>query len=117
MEVSLRVATSLEKFKLRPEPGVQGQVLNIFNQSKVNNIVLGQLDTTINTSRSAGLSSGLKPFNPFTDTPVECPKGALATVCSQMGANWQKAPTFGQGLSKDAYQTPRTYRAAVGVRF
>ncbi|PYQ51531.1 MAG: hypothetical protein DMF59_07530, partial [Acidobacteria bacterium] len=96
---------------------VQGQVLNIFNQSKVNNIVLGQLDTAVITSRSAGLASGLKPFNPFTDTPVECPRGAAASVCSQMGANWQKAPTFGQGLSKDAYQTPRTYRAAVGVRF
>jgi hypothetical protein len=34
-----------------------------------------------------------------------------------MGANWQKAATFGHGLSKDAFQTPRTYRAAVGVRF
>ena len=96
---------------------VQGQVLNIFNQSKLNNIVLGQLDTAINTSRSAGLASGLKPFNPYTDTPVECPQGAAASVCTSMGANWQKAPTFGQGLSKDAFQQARTYRAAVGVRF
>ncbi len=96
---------------------VQGQVLNIFNQSKVNNIVLGQLDTTVSTSRSAGLASGLKPFNPYTDTPVECPQGAAASVCSGMGANFQKAATFGHGLSKDAFQTPRTYRAAVGVRF
>ena len=87
------------------------------------------LDTSVITSRTGGavvfnadgsvktLNSGLSPFNPFTDKPVECPQGATATVCSGMGANWQKAGTFGQGLSKDAFQTPRTYRAAVGVRF
>jgi hypothetical protein len=109
----------------------QAQVLNIFNKSEINNIVNGQLDTTIKTARtdgaavagasgptdSAKIKSGLFPFNPFTDKPKECPQGADAFTCYQMGANWQKGPLFGQGLSKDAYQTPRTYRLSVGVRF
>ena len=95
---------------------LQGQVLNVLNKSKLNNIVLGQLDTTVKTSRTDP-QAGLKAFNPFTDTPIECPKGAAAADCKAMGANWQKADTFGQGLSKDAFQTPRTYRFAVGLRF
>jgi len=41
-------------------------VINIFNNSKVNNLVSGQFDTTIRTSRTnAPASSGLAPFNPF----------------------------------------------------
>ncbi len=94
---------------------VQGQVLNVTNNSKVNNLVSGQFDTTIRTARTSG--SGLTAFNPFTDTPVECPQGQNATQCKALNANWQKGPLFGQGLSKDAYQTPRTYRVSVGVRF
>jgi outer membrane receptor protein involved in Fe transport len=93
---------------------VQGQAINVFNNSKVNNLVSGQFDTTVLTSRN---SSGLKAFNPFTDTPVECPQGNTVAQCTALGANWQKGSLFGQGLSKDAYQTPRTYRVSVGVRF
>jgi hypothetical protein len=96
----------------------QGQIINIFNNSKVNNLVGGQFDTTVLTSRSNGIAAtGLSPFNPFTDTPVECPQNAVAATCKGLNANWQKGPLFGQGLSKDAYQTPRTYRVAFGVRF
>ena len=109
----------------------QAQMLNIFNRSEINNIVNGQLDTTIKTARtdgaavagasgptdSAKIKSGLFPFNPFNEQPKECPQNADAWTCYQMGANWQKGPLFGQGLSKDAYQTPRTYRLSVGVRF
>ncbi|HEV8432834.1 MAG TPA: carboxypeptidase regulatory-like domain-containing protein [Thermoanaerobaculia bacterium] len=94
---------------------VQGQVINAFNNSKVNNLVSGQFDTTIRTSRTSG--SRLAAFNPFTDTPIECPQADTAQQCFDMKANWQKGPSFGQGLSKDAYQTPRTYRVSVGVRF
>ncbi len=94
---------------------VQGQIVNIFNESHVNNLVSGQFDTTIRTSRTGG--AGLKAFNPFTDTPIECPQGNSAAQCTAMNANWQKGPLFGHGLSKDAYQTPRTYRASIGVRF
>jgi hypothetical protein len=95
----------------------QGQVLNVFNNSKVNNLVSGQFDTTVRTSRSNGLASGLSPFNPFTDKPVECPQNNTAAQCTALKANWQKGPLFGTGLSKDAFQTPRTYRVAFGLRF
>ena len=43
-------------------------------------------------------------FNPFTDKPVA-------------GVNYQFDTNFGKPTNKDAYQTPRTYRFAVGVRF
>ena len=59
----------------------------------------------------------IAPFNPFTDTPKECPKGTAAADCAAMNANWQLDPNFGKATNKDAYQVPRTYRFAVGVRF
>ena len=96
----------------------QGQVVNVFNNSRVNNLVGGQFDTTILTTRSNGAANtGLSAFNPFTATPVECPQGASIATCKSLNANWQKGPNFGKGLSKDAFQTPRTYRVALGLRF
>jgi len=115
---STDVAVNYEIPFMRATFFAQGQVINIFNNSKVSNLVSGQFDTTIRTSRTnATSSSGLVPFNPFTDHPIECPQNAAADTCKSMGANWQKGPLFGQGLSKDAYQTPRTYRLAFGARF
>lgn len=93
----------------------QGQILNVFNKSHVNNIVGGQLDQTVRTSTTAG--SGLVAFNPFTDTPKACPQGTASDACKAMGANYQFGPLFGRGLSKDAFQTPRTYRVSFGARF
>jgi outer membrane receptor for ferrienterochelin and colicin len=43
-------------------------------------------------------------FNPFAESPVR-------------GQHWDLAPEFGQPTSRFAYQTPRTFRASVGVRF
>ena len=45
-----------------------------------------------------------KVLNPLTETPVE-------------GTNYRLSSTFGAPTNKDAYQTPRTYRLGVGVRF
>ena len=78
------------------------------------------------TSQNAG--RGLSPFNPFTQSPIECPPGAPAATCTALGANWQKnnpstatfgaaggtATTFSQNGS---YQLPRTYLYAIGARF
>jgi hypothetical protein len=61
----------------------------------------GCIDTTIQTNRQV---TSLPRFNPFTETPVE-------------GVNWRKGTAFGQATSRFAYQTPRTYGFAVGVRF
>lgn len=78
---------------------VRGDVLNIFNNAAVVNP-----NTTVITRRSGGASSGLKAFNPFTDTPVE-------------GVNWKKGSSFGKPTGPTSYQDPRFYRFAVGLRF
>ena len=95
----------------------KGDIINLFNQQGVEqaatsagNVVQQRVFTNFNRST-------LKPFNPFTDTPVECPKGTAAADCAAMGANFQLDPNFGKATNKDAYQIPRTYRFAVGVRF
>jgi len=97
---------------------LQGTMTNLFNKSAVTNP-----DTTVFTRRTSS-ARGLLPFNPFTATPIECPKqntfasaAAAATACTAMGANYQKADTFGQAIGVSSYQTARTYIFAAGVRF
>ena len=112
---------------LRTQVFIQAQVLNVFNNSEISSIVGGQLDTNVFTSRSGKTGTNgqnaFKAFNPHNQTPIECPAGASFDTCQSMNANWQLASrpqdgdVFGTGLSKDAYQTPRTYRFAVGLRF
>jgi outer membrane receptor protein involved in Fe transport len=111
----------------------RGDILNIFNSQTIVDPSL--IDTTVLTSRTGGITtfnadgsvknynSGLFPFNPFTDKPVECPQGQTPAQCFAMHANWQKGASFGKALSSDAFQlsdrslAPRTYRLSVGVRF
>ena len=93
------------------------QVLNIFNEDSVNDIYLSRMDFTVRTRRANGVASGLVAFNPYTDVPKECPQNATAAECTALGANFQLGPNFGKAISKDAYQQPRTYRFAVGIRF
>ncbi len=93
---------------------VRFTTVNLFNRQGLTNFVGGVnsdldvgcgtggcISTTVQTN--ANLAS-MTPFNPFTTQPVE-------------GVNWRKAPTFGQPTSRFAYQTPRTYQVAFGVRF
>jgi outer membrane receptor protein involved in Fe transport len=96
----------------RSEFFVQGEVLNIFDNSAVTTH-----NRTVRTLASAGAASGLSAFNPFTTTPIECPQGAAASVCSGMGAHWQKATTFGGATGTGSYQLPLTYRVSLGLRF
>jgi len=96
---------------------MQGQVLNVFNADTVNDIYLNRMDFTVRTLRTNGAASGLKAFNPFTQTPIECPQGQTAAQCSALNANYQLGPNFGKAINKDAFQSPRTYRFGVGVRF
>ena len=72
--------------------------INLLNQQG-----LEQADTSAGPviSRTVTIK---KQWNPFTDTPVE-------------GTNYTLASNFGQPTNKDAFQTPRTYRFAVGLRF
>ena len=100
---------------------VTPRVTNVFNQMGVINV-----NSSVYTAANSG--KGLSPFNPFTAEPIECPQGAPAAQCAAMGANWQKAPTFGQPLNATTpagypltvngdYQMPRTFLVSLGVRF
>ncbi len=88
---------------------LQGDVLNLFNEKGVQSY-----DEEVLTNLGAAY---LAPFNPFTDTPVECPQGAPASECEAMGANFQKGPNFGLPNSEGDWQAPRTYRFSIGFRF
>ncbi|HYO75323.1 MAG TPA: hypothetical protein VE010_02575, partial [Thermoanaerobaculia bacterium] len=90
----------------------QGDLLNIFNNDGIADPQ--RLGTTVST---AATSPAFLPFDPRTQTPVECPRGAAAATCTAMGAHYQLAPNFGQPLNDLAYQRPRTVRVSLGVRF
>jgi hypothetical protein len=95
-----------------------GYLFNAFNNHAIANVTSGAstvINTTVRTSRTAG--SGLVAFNPQTQTPIECPQGNSAAQCAALGANFQLSPTFGAALNKAAFQNPRSYQAAVGLRF
>jgi len=103
---------------------VEGYVFNVFNTQKVVNTQSGATSTLNTTIRTALTDPGVfRRFNPFTDTPVECPATSTNAQCMAMNANFQiplefsKGGTFGAPTTKDAYQNPRTYSMAVGVRF
>jgi hypothetical protein len=90
----------------------QAEMFNLLDQSSIDSP-----NMTVRTRRSAGASSGLAAFNPFTDAPIECPQGAPASQCTAMGAHWQKGPDFGKPTGPASYQDPRSYRFSVGLRF
>jgi len=90
----------------------------------MNNVFNRSATTTVNaTVNASGNSATFAPFNPFTDTPTECPQGAAASVCKAGPAgdgksyNWQKGPTFGTRASATSYQATRQYYFNFGVRF
>jgi hypothetical protein len=109
----------------------RADLLNLFNTQRI--IDPSLIDTTVFTART-GVTTlnadgtvksgpGLFPFNPFTDTPLECPQGNTPTQCYNMHANWQKGANFGKALSAGAFQLAdrslagRTYRFSLGLRF
>ena len=60
---------------------------------------------TINNGVLTAVNSGtLRPFDPFTETPVQ-------------GVNWNLNPTFGTPANRFAYTSPRTLRFSFGVKF
>jgi hypothetical protein len=98
----------------RTELFARGTIVNMFNRHGLTNFVGGAnndidlgcgtggcISTTVQTNANVNT---IPAFNPFTTTPTE-------------GLNWRKAPTFGQPTSRFAYQTPRTFQFALGVRF
>ncbi|HTQ80142.1 MAG TPA: TonB-dependent receptor plug domain-containing protein, partial [Thermoanaerobaculia bacterium] len=75
---------------------LEPEILNVFNEKGVINVDKTVLDATNTAS--------LKGFNPFTDKPVQ-------------GVNYKLGPNFGKPLLPTDYQTPRTFRFSVGLRF
>jgi hypothetical protein len=79
---------------------VKADVVNLFNESAIVNPFFVNTGVLTNVTTPARYAA----FNPFTTTPVE-------------GVHWDLGPTFGQAQSRFAYQVPRTFRVALGVRF
>jgi hypothetical protein len=85
------------------------QVINVFNQQKVDTTDSRFFDTSIATADNRGkcrngAGGNCEAFNPFTQTPVE-------------GVNWQRGANFGKPINPFGYQTPRTFTFTAGVRF
>jgi len=89
---------------------IQPEILNLFNER-------GVLSYDEEVLTAADDDDTFAPFNPFTDTPIECPQGAAAEQCRDMGAHFQRGPNFGKPDSESDYQLPRTFRVSVGLRF
>jgi outer membrane receptor protein involved in Fe transport len=84
---------------------VQGEIINLFNEQAA-------------IAKSASITVfGANRFNPFTETPRECPQSMSSADCVAGGFNWRKNATFGQPTSAASYQLPLTYRVSAGVRF
>ncbi|MBI2212033.1 MAG: TonB-dependent receptor [Acidobacteria bacterium] len=84
---------------------VQGELINAFNEQ-----------AQVGGSSSIAVISGVT-FNPFTDTPQECPAGTATATCRANGQVWRKATNFGQATGAASYQLPLTYRFSAGIRF
>jgi Carboxypeptidase regulatory-like domain/TonB dependent receptor/TonB-dependent Receptor Plug Domain len=90
---------------------VQPEVLNLFNEQGLvsyDEEVLTAVDCpapTNNTPLQAPCpANGLARFNPFTEEPVE-------------GTHFIRGPNFGKATDEGDFQTPRTFRLSVGLRF
>jgi hypothetical protein len=97
-DVSLNYSFLWGAFGKQFEIFVQPEVLNVFDDEGVELI-----NTTVFT-RTNSSTRGLVTFNPFTEEPVE-------------GVHWVKGPDFGKPVTENSFQTSRTFRFSVGVRF
>ena len=101
------------------------EILNAFNYKGVIATNTSVLDATTTPFRCPATAPNCKPgdknpngtfvgtgfttFNPFNTTPTLGPSGS--------GANYALGASFGRPRSPLDYQTPRTFRFSVGVRF
>jgi hypothetical protein len=88
---------------------ITAQVFNVFNEQAVLSY-----DETVYTEDDQDY---LALFNPFTETPIECPQGAAPEVCEDLGAHFQLGENFGLPGEESDYQRPRTYVLQLGLRF
>ena len=84
---------------------VGGVGLEIFIQPEVLNVFNNQGSLAMNSDVLTAIEDpSLQLFNPYEETPVE-------------GVHWRKSPLFGETLSEEDYQDPRTFRVSIGIRF
>lgn len=76
---------------------IEPEILNLFNEQAIVS-VSDRVLTAVDDSKR------FKTFNPFTEKPVR-------------GVNWDLDENFGKPTAVSSYQTPRTYRFSVGLRF
>lgn len=117
----LTTSFTLPSFK-RTSVFLRADVLNVFNRqgvelaaTSIGPVVETRVSTRRQTARSSDGLVAFQAFDPHTTTPVQYIPGK-----SDPGAgpyHYELDPHFGQATNKDAYQTPRTLRFAVGVRF
>ncbi|MFP5245852.1 MAG: hypothetical protein ACLGH0_04085 [Thermoanaerobaculia bacterium] len=95
------------------EAFLETDVINVFNRRGAE--VPAGVSLIVRTSRN---DRNLVPFNPWTDTPIECPRGVSTASPECKGkANYALHAQFGMPNVRDNYQTPRTFRVSVGFRF
>jgi hypothetical protein len=80
---------------------IQPEIINVFNEQRVDTTASNFFNASVLTADN---TSSLQPFNPFTEEPVE-------------GVHWRRGDDFGQAISAFGFQSPRTYRFSLGVRF
>lgn len=88
-------------------PFIEADIVNMFNQQGIEDpdfVVQTVLTRRQTSCLQTNSTSRCTAFNPFTTTPVQ-------------GTNWQYGTNFGKATSQNAYQTPRTYRFSVGLKF
>ncbi len=96
IDLALNYSFFLNAFGTELEMYVQPEVLNVTGEEGVIDV-----NTAVLTAENSGT---LETFNPFTEQPVE-------------GVHWRKGGSFGQPVNELDYQTPRTYRVSLGIRF
>ena len=102
---------------------VRATVTNLFNESALTGYDTGRPDATgvrsVSTQINAAgnQSANFAFFNPFTQTPLECPSNLSGAACKAGGFNYQKASNFGQATAFTGFQPARTYAGSVGIRF
>lgn len=98
------------KLKSRAELFFRGTVLNLFNGTAVADNNTNRINLSV---LSRVNSAAYQAFNPFTTTPVQGVHWALGTSALPDG----RTANFGEPISRDAYQFPRTFNFSVGLRF
>jgi len=95
-DFSVNYSLVLPLFGANTEIYVQPQLINAFNRKGVESVNTSVL-TRVNTTT-------LTAFNPWTTAPVE-------------DVHWRKGADFGKPTVPGSYQTPRTFRVSLGIRF